>query len=212
MTNGDNSAACPFGPDMQRYWKKRYEYFFKFDAGIQTDAQGLYSVVPEAIAREQALLIKGVTVVDAFSGIGGACIALALAGKKVTTIEIDHDRLQMARHNATLYGVADKITFIEGDALHLLSDITADAVYLDPPWGGPMRRRSPPFLLHDFGVDGEALLRLAFVHFNEVLLKAPPNFDLHELVQFGIPYDVHDNIDHADHRVISRTIIFRKKT
>lgn len=43
----------------------------------------------------------------------------------------------MAKHNATIYGVADKIEFIVGNYLQLYEKLKADVVFLSPPWGGP---------------------------------------------------------------------------
>lgn len=43
----------------------------------------------------------------------------------------------MARHNATIYGVADRIEFIVGDYFELAHSLKADVVFLSPPWGGP---------------------------------------------------------------------------
>lgn len=43
----------------------------------------------------------------------------------------------MARHNATIYGVQDKIEFIVGDYFNLAEGLKADVVFLSPPWGGP---------------------------------------------------------------------------
>ncbi|KOB68412.1 Prip interacting protein pimt [Operophtera brumata] len=43
----------------------------------------------------------------------------------------------MAKHNASVYGVADRIEFIVGDFFELAPTIEADMVFLSPPWGGP---------------------------------------------------------------------------
>lgn len=43
----------------------------------------------------------------------------------------------MAKHNAAIYGVADRIEFIVGDFLQLSDSLRADVVFLSPPWGGP---------------------------------------------------------------------------
>ena len=43
----------------------------------------------------------------------------------------------MARHNATIYGVQDKIEFIVGSFFDLVHGLKADVVFLSPPWGGP---------------------------------------------------------------------------
>jgi trimethylguanosine synthase len=43
----------------------------------------------------------------------------------------------MAKHNATIYGVADRIEFIIGDFFQLAERLKADCLFLSPPWGGP---------------------------------------------------------------------------
>lgn len=92
-------------------------------------------------------------VLDPFCGVGGNTIALALSGhwKRVYAIEKDPATLACARHNAEIYGVADKITWFEGDCFAILGlkdgkeDETALAalikrhgvIFASPPWGGP---------------------------------------------------------------------------
>lgn len=61
-------------------------------------------------------------------------------------------RLALARHNATVYGVADRIEFVLGDYIAFAKSYTSgippqssesspprkiDVVFLSPPWGGP---------------------------------------------------------------------------
>lgn len=55
----------------------------------------------------------------------------------VIAIDIDPAKVEMARHNAAIYGVADRIEFIVGDFLQLSESLRADVVFLSPPWGGP---------------------------------------------------------------------------
>ena len=49
----------------------------------------------------------------------------------------DPTRIELAKHNAAVYGVEDRIEFILGDFFHVTKDLKADAVFLSPPWGGP---------------------------------------------------------------------------
>lgn len=51
-------------------------------------------------------------------------------------IDIDPNKIELAKHNAEIYGVADKIEFIAGDFLQLADKLVADVVFLSPPWGG----------------------------------------------------------------------------
>ena len=107
--------ACPFGPELQIYWDKRYKLFSKFDEGIQLDEEGLYSAMPETTGLEQAKHIVGSVIYDAFAGVGGTSIAYARAGKQVIATDINAKRLAMAEHNAQIYGVSNNIDFICAD-------------------------------------------------------------------------------------------------
>lgn len=93
-------------------------------------------VTPQAIAEHIADRLKCDVVVDPFAGCGGNVIQLARTCKHVVAIDIDPEKIRMAQHNARIYGVADKIEWIVGDSLELLPRLTADAVFLSPPWGG----------------------------------------------------------------------------
>lgn len=55
----------------------------------------------------------------------------------VIAIDIDPEKLNLARNNAEVYGVADQIEFVCGDFMVLAADLQADVVFLSPPWGGP---------------------------------------------------------------------------
>jgi len=55
----------------------------------------------------------------------------------VIAIDIDPNKIKMARHNAGIYGVEHNIEFITGDFLEIAPTLKADVVFLSPPWGGP---------------------------------------------------------------------------
>lgn len=55
----------------------------------------------------------------------------------VLAVDIDPVRLDLARHNAAVYGAADRIEFLQGDFLQLAPRLRGDVVFLSPPWGGP---------------------------------------------------------------------------
>ena len=179
-----DSQQCPFGPEYQVFWDMRYSLMSKFDRA-RVDATGLYTMVPEAFALDMAQRAGGSRSLDICSGIGAMSIALARAGQSVTAVEIDASRVAMARHNAALYGVADRIDF-------RLADITAEAtlrtlpkdihtVVLDPPWGkGPgdyLRRRVT--CLADLQLAGLDVRQLVgSIDCRVVMIRLPPNFDV----------------------------------
>ncbi|KAM6919150.1 trimethylguanosine synthase [Xenentodon cancila] len=128
--------------ELVKYWAQRYRLFSRFDEGVQLDREGWFSVTPERIAEHIALRVahsfpESQLVIDAFCGVGGNAIQFALTGNTVLAIDIDAVRLDMARHNATIYGVSDRIDFLQGDFLQLASHLCGDVVFLSPPWGGP---------------------------------------------------------------------------
>jgi len=46
-------------------------------------------------------------------------------------------RLACCRHNAKVYGVAERMEFVLADYYRLIPRLRADVVFLAPPWGGP---------------------------------------------------------------------------
>lgn len=103
---------------------------------------------------------------DAFCGVGGNAIQFAFTCEKgelscsffapypepsppVIAIDISPVRLACAKHNARIYGVEDRITFILADfptwakeyavrkaAGKVAKDDEVEVVFLSPPWGG----------------------------------------------------------------------------
>ncbi|NXU38747.1 TGS1 synthase, partial [Drymodes brunneopygia] len=134
-------AEIAADPELIKYWAQRYRLFSRFDEGIELDREGWFSVTPEKIAEHIAVRVSQSfncdIIVDAFCGVGGNAIQFALTSKRVIAIDIDPEKLRLARHNAEVYGVAECIDFLCGDFLALAAGLRADVVFLSPPWGGP---------------------------------------------------------------------------
>ncbi len=196
--NMADKNKCPFGSKAQKYWDRRYDLFSRFDEGVQIDEVGLYSTTPEKIALEQAKKMNCKTVVDGFCGAGGNAIAFARICDKVFAIEKDKARMEMAHHNARLYGVEDKIVFVLGDFFVEVPNIKAECIFLDPAWGGPEYKKLEEFKLSNFSPNGNKILELSFKHFKKVVLKVPDFFDFNELKKFGENYEIQDNIINSE--------------
>ncbi|KAH8264257.1 hypothetical protein KR038_005426 [Drosophila bunnanda] len=132
---------------MVKYWLKRFSLFSRFDQGIRLDRESWFSVTPEKIAKQTARRLSCDLIVDAFCGCGGNAIQFANTCGRVIAIDIDAEKLAMAKHNAGIYGVAHKIEFIQADFLQFAvsSRIHPNAVFLSPPWGGPGYQKQPNF-------------------------------------------------------------------
>lgn len=107
--------------------------------GVQLDAQTKLGLTPEHLALQLGERAKRSHVIDTCCGAGGNAIGFARAGCSVTAIEIDAARLAMAKHNAAVYGVSNKIEWLHGDARRLLPTVRSprDALwFVDVPWQG----------------------------------------------------------------------------
>ncbi|KZS94862.1 S-adenosyl-L-methionine-dependent methyltransferase [Sistotremastrum niveocremeum HHB9708] len=149
VTRYTNEAHVP--EHLKKYFAQRYRYFSLYDQGCLLDEEGWYSVTPEALAQQIAERCRCDTILDAFCGVGGNAIAFAQTCERVIAMDISPIRLALARHNAAIYGVEDRIEFILGDYVSFAKSLMTpeedgsnsqprrkiDVVFLSPPWGGP---------------------------------------------------------------------------
>ena len=160
-------------PHLHKYWLQRYSLFSRYDYGVGIDDEAWYSSTPEVIAWHQAKRIKAVLpskgssfVVDAFGGVGGNSIQLALAGCHVLSVEIDSRKASLLQQNARVYDVSERVEVVCVDFLDLAPRIRADVVLLSPPWGGPEYSQEESFDVEKMGGHPElglsALLKIAF--------------------------------------------------
>ena len=137
--------------------------------GARLDDEGRMSLTPEVLALELGRCAPDVMVYDLTCGCGGNAIGFARAGRRVVAVERSSRRLEMARHNAQLYGVSDRIRFCHGDALeHLPED---GLVFVDPPWGGDWNKQRTT--LDDLPLLASILERRS----HDLWAKVPPSFD-----------------------------------
>src|SRR5690606_21594068 len=88
----------------QKYWAQRYRLFSRFDEGIRLDEEGWYSVTAEKVAQHIAERCRCNVIIDAFCGLGGNTIQFARTCQLVIAIDNCRHRLELARHNARIYG------------------------------------------------------------------------------------------------------------
>ena len=142
----DTADEVPF--EISKYWHQRYSIFSKYDEGIWMTDEAWFGVTPEPVANKIAEHIATApkskkVLIDAFAGAGGNTIAFARSGRwnQIFAVERDPKVLACAKHNAEVYGVANKIWWVEGDVFEALGkrlkSLGKSAVLFgSPPWGG----------------------------------------------------------------------------
>ena len=126
-------------------------------------------------------------------------------------MDISPTRLALARHNAAIYGVADRIEFVLCDYLDFARTYaklpahrrSIDVVFLSPPWGGPdyISRPSSPTKLKgadeeshsEFSlssvkpIPGDELFRLSTGISKNLAYYLPRNVNLAEVAALAAP-------------------------
>ena len=94
-------------------------------------------------------------------------------------IDIDPNKIEIARNNAKVYGVADRIEFIVGDFMTKLPDLQPDVIFLSPPWGGPQYK---DFKIYDiesllYPIGGTTLYKACQNVTDNIAYYVPRNID-----------------------------------
>jgi len=148
---------------LTKYWCNRYRLFSKYDQGILLDAESWFSVTPEKVSKHIAERCRCDVLIDAFCGAGGNAIQFAFTCERVIAIDIDPKKIELARNNAKVYGVEDRIEFIIADFFEIGKRLVGDVVFLSPPWGGPEYTQQETYNLNSIlpPAGGQGLLKFA---------------------------------------------------
>ena len=195
----NNGSTIENDETLSKYWHQRYQLFSKFDDGIQMDREGWFSVTPEKIAMQIAEACRCDIIVDAFCGVGGNAIQFAQTCNRVIAIDTCEERLRMARHNAEIYGVSDRIDFILGSFFDVADRLAgvADVVFLSPPWGGPEYLGQESYDLESMMMPSQggakAILETAQKITPNIAFFIPRNSNLDQIKSWNLPCRVQAN-------------------
>lgn len=180
---------------MRKYFAQRHRLFHRYDEGIQLDEEAWYSVTPEKIAAHIANRFAHLKViVDLYSCVGGNSIQFAKAGMRVIAVEIDQHKINMAKNNAAIYDVEDRIEFRKGDVFDTLSSLRDQfdenwGIFLSPPWGGPSYLNQKVF---DVSVFKDAIDKAMRVSSNVAIL-VPKNTSIQNIEEHFDHCEVEEN-------------------
>ncbi|KAL8513874.1 hypothetical protein ACS0TY_013116 [Phlomoides rotata] len=173
---------------ISKYWCQRYLLFSRFGEGIKMDEEGWFSVTPEPIAKHHAARCGHGAIVDFFTGVGGNAIQFAKWSKHVIAIDIDPTKIEYARHNAAIYGVDDRIDFMNGDSFSLAPKLKADTVFMSPPWGGPAYSKVKKFDINTMlkPREGQFLFDAGKRIASKMVMFLPRNVDINQLAELSL--------------------------
>ncbi|KAH8349125.1 hypothetical protein KR084_006640 [Drosophila pseudotakahashii] len=198
---------------MVKYWFKRFSLFSRFDQGIRLDRESWFSVTPEKIAKQTARRLACDFIVDAFCGCGGNAIQFANTCGRVIAVDIDAEKLAMAKHNAGIYGVAHKIEFVHADFLQFAAStrIRPNVVFLSPPWGGPDYQKQATFDIEKslLPVGASHLMQISRRLASDVSFFLPRNSDMRQVIALsgaGQQCEVEHN--YLDTRMVAMTAYY----
>lgn len=112
----------------------------------------------------------------------------------VIAIDIDPIKIELARNNAEVYGVLDRIEFIIGDYYTLAPTLKADVVFLAPPWGGPSYLMQKTFDIDDIMPNyggGKYLYELTRQITENIAYFVPRNIDVKQVCLILTHYYLH---------------------
>jgi len=169
------------------------------------DRVGFYSMTKPWSAKKIMDVLKRyfdpakITLVSATSGIGGDLICIAPYFKFIYGYEIDKTRFDMLSNNVAVYDLSNVKLFNEDYTQHINRE-DADAVLVDPPWGG-LDYKKLEFnntMISDLNM-ADIVNR---VDCRWVIMKLPQNQDMR--IFEGMKYDIH----HIDNYLL---IVFVKQ-
>jgi tRNA/tmRNA/rRNA uracil-C5-methylase (TrmA/RlmC/RlmD family) len=164
-------------------------------------------VTADKITRDILKFVpKGATITDATACIGGSTYSFAQNFSNVIAIEYDKTRYEYLQYNMSIlplypssqqyspqqhnlqsniwtvlsdpkYSISTHVECRNGDALIECTKQFQDAIFIDPPWGGPEYKTLPSVELYLSGLPLSEVCYKFQYYTKYIILKVPVNFD-----------------------------------
>jgi len=171
------------------YTAKR-DFLFRFVQSnirsyIKMDEESLYSttdqLTADRISKDMLKFIPNTsTVTDATACIGGTAYSFSQHFHKVNAIEIDTQRFKLLTNNLNiLLKDIDKhnVTCYNSDSLLICNNLQQNAIFIDPPWGGPDYKQNSKLSLYLSNIELSLVCRELYKYTDYIVIKVPTNFD-----------------------------------
>ena len=164
---------------------------------IKLDEEALYSttdqVTADKITRDILNYIpRSSTITDATACIGGSAYSFAQSFSNVIAIENNKERYDLLKQNINVllntktenksifHNAFSNLNNVEcryGDALIECQKQFQDAIFIDPPWGGPEYKTLDKVQLYLSGLSLHEVCKRLYKYTDYIILKVPVNFD-----------------------------------
>eukprot|EP00743_Colponemidia_sp_Colp-15_P008723 GILK01009500.1.p1 GENE.GILK01009500.1~~GILK01009500.1.p1 ORF type:complete len:471 (-),score=53.94 GILK01009500.1:41-1429(-) len=155
---------------------------------LKLDSTALFSTTEQLFAdKSTSLLVQIVvasvnqvkpselTLTDATACAGGNTLSFARQFRHVNAVELDTTRAADLQHNVEVCELSSNVTVQQADYIKLLSSLSQDIVFVDPPWGGSDYAHKDDVYLGDM-----SMLQLAEAvrpYTDMLVFKLPSTFD-----------------------------------
>ena len=163
--------------------------YFKSEKGVDLNkikmtSDSLYSVSMPNIADDMSKIIRNAEpnikiIIDATANIGGNTLSFSSYFDHVISIEINHKTFEVLKNNIKTYGRTN-IEVINDDFLNLIDALSADVIFMDPPWTGTFYKMNDKMDLYLSNVN--IIDIIPKLKCKMVALKLPLNYNISGLL------------------------------
>jgi tRNA/tmRNA/rRNA uracil-C5-methylase (TrmA/RlmC/RlmD family) len=124
--------------------------------------------------------LKNITITESNGGLGALTIILAKHSKKVNSVEIIKDHVDIIKNNVDQYKFSHKVNVVHADYMDVAYKLKQDIIVADPPWGGTDYYKISKIRLHLNNVDITCIINKLYEKkkFKIFVLLVPYNFDI----------------------------------
>jgi len=182
-------------PKLIEYDERFFKKVFPYKEGVkyenyQLSNIGKYSIFFPNDADKTAKIIRSffgkdenVTITDATSNMGGATIAFTNHFNNVNAVEIVPYHCKILENNLKNYGTLEKVKIFCNDYLDIGDKIKQDAIFFDPPWGGPDYKQQKILDMYLDGINMIDIIKNILDRIKVVAMRVPFNYNLKQVLK-----------------------------
>lgn len=150
----------------------------KYSICFPKDSDKIAQIVRSFFDKDQK-----VTITDANANMGGLTIGFTKHFDHVNVVEIVPLHCKILENNLKNFGTFDKVKIYCNDYLDIGHKIKQDAIFFDPPWGGPNYKYEKILDMFLDEINIVDIIKSVLDYTKIVALRVPFNYNLKELLK-----------------------------